>query len=149
MKTIFLAFGLLAVFIGLLVCLRQLRVEQPPPIVVTSQGPATIERLERLSQLVTSRVYVADVLIGEGEGCRGAWLIRGDSLLAVNMSKATITEQDKRPSVPQFDCRNRKSFRLAWTMKGAKPGRSRRPPGFRGTPIKTVCVTRYFCKPSG
>ncbi len=95
MKTIILAFGLLAVFAGLLVCLRQLRVDQSPPIVVTSQGPATIERLERLSQLVTSRVYVADVLIGEGEGCRGAWLIRGDSLIAVNMSKATITEQDQ------------------------------------------------------
>ena len=67
---------------------------KPPPIVVTSQGP-TIERLERLSQLVTSRVYVADVLIGEGEGCRGAWLIRGDSLIAVNLSKATITEKDE------------------------------------------------------
>ena len=38
MKTIILAFGLLAVFIGLLVCLRQLRVEQPPPIVVPSRS---------------------------------------------------------------------------------------------------------------
>jgi hypothetical protein len=95
MKIIILAFGLLAVFVGLLVCLRQLRVAQPPPpIVVTSQGP-TIERLERLSQLVTSRVYVADVLIGEGEGCRGAWLIRGDALIATSLNKAVIAETDE------------------------------------------------------
>jgi hypothetical protein len=92
MKIIILALGLLAVFAGLLVCLRQFWVQQPP-VVVKSQGP-TIERLERLSQLVTSRVYVADVLIGEGEGCRGAWLIRGDALLAVPLSKAVITEID-------------------------------------------------------
>lgn len=95
MKIIVLGFCLLAVVIGLLVCRRHFRVGQPPPppLVVSSTGP-TIARLERLSQLVTSRVYVADVLIGEGEGCRGAWLIRGDSLIAVNLSKATITEKD-------------------------------------------------------
>ena len=94
MKTIILAFGLLAVFIGLLICLRQFCIEKPPPIVVTSQGP-TIERLERLSHVVTSRVCIADVLIGESDNSRGAWLIRGDSLIAVNLSKATITEKDE------------------------------------------------------
>jgi hypothetical protein len=36
------------------------------PITVQSQGP-TIERLERLNQLVTTRVSVADVLVSEGE----------------------------------------------------------------------------------
>ena len=62
MKLILFAFGILvAVFAGLLVCLRQINLAQPPPVVVTSTGP-TIERLERLSSLVTSRVYVADVL---------------------------------------------------------------------------------------
>jgi hypothetical protein len=95
LKAILLAFILLAAAIGLLFCLRQLRVAQPPPtVVVTSQGP-TIERLERLSHLVTSRVYVVDVLIGEGEGCRGAWLIRGDALIAVPLNKAAITEKDE------------------------------------------------------
>ncbi len=93
MKLILLALGLLAVFIGLLVCLRQLNVAQPPPIVVTSQGP-TIERLERLSQLVTSRVCIADVLVGESDNSRGAWLIRGDGLIAVDLSKAIITERN-------------------------------------------------------
>ena len=37
------------------------------PITVQSQGP-TIERLERLSHLVVTRVCVADVLVGEGKG---------------------------------------------------------------------------------
>jgi hypothetical protein len=94
LKTIILAFGLFAVALGLLFCLRQLRVAQPPPVVATSQGP-TIERLERLSHLVTTRVYVVDVLIGEGEGFRGAWLIRGDALIAVPLNKAAITEKDE------------------------------------------------------
>ena len=105
MKLIFLALGLLAVFAGLLVCLRQLNFSQPPPAVVSSQGP-TIERLERLSHLVSSRVSVADVLIGEGDGCHGAWLIRGDALLAVDLTHAQITERTKLPgellfSLPQ------------------------------------------------
>ena len=94
MKLIFLALGLLAVFAGLLVCLRQLNFSQPPPAVVSSQGP-TIERLERLSHLVSSRVSVADVLIGEGDGCHGAWLIRGDALLAVDLTHAQISEKDE------------------------------------------------------
>ena len=34
MKTAILAVGLLAVFVGLLICLRQFCVEKPPPIVV-------------------------------------------------------------------------------------------------------------------
>jgi len=95
-KTIILELGLLVVLAGLLVfCLRQRHVEPPPlPVVVKSQGP-TIERLERLSHLVTSRVYVVDVLIGEGEGYRGAWLIRGDALIAVKLAQATLVGKDE------------------------------------------------------
>ena len=96
MKLAILAVGLLAVFLGLLIYLRPLRVTQPPPppIVVTSQGP-TIERLERLSQLCTGRVYVADVLIGQSDTTKGAFLIRGDALIAVDLSRAVIAEKDE------------------------------------------------------
>lgn len=93
MKAIILLLCLLAIFAGVLFCWRQLRLERPPPV-ITSQGP-TVERLERLSHLVTSRVYVVDVLIGEGEGCRGVWLIYGDAWLAVDLSKAVIVEKDE------------------------------------------------------
>jgi len=93
MKIVLLALGLLAVFAGLLVCLRQLNFAQPP-ITVKSQGP-TIEKLERLSHLVSCRITVCDVLTGTGEGCCGAWLIRGDALLAVDLTRAQITEKDE------------------------------------------------------
>ena len=63
-------------------------------IVAQSQGP-TVERLERLSHLVTTRVHVVDVLIGEGEGCRGAWLVKGDALVAINLGRAQITEKNE------------------------------------------------------
>ena len=33
--------------------------------------------------------------VGTGDGCRGAWLIRGDALLAVNLSQAAIAEKDE------------------------------------------------------
>ncbi len=65
----------------------------PQPTVIQSQGP-TIERLEQLSHLVATRVYVADVLIGEGNGCRGVWLVHGDALIGVDLSKATIVTKD-------------------------------------------------------
>ena len=61
----------------------------------SAQGP-TVERLERLSHLVTTRVCVADVLVGEAEGCRGAWLIRGDALLGINLAQVRIIERDDR-----------------------------------------------------
>ena len=65
----------------------------PAPITIQSQGP-TIQRLERLSRLVTSRVSVADVLVGDGEGSRGSWLIRGDALIGVDLSRAQIVDKD-------------------------------------------------------
>jgi hypothetical protein len=63
------------------------------PVIIQSQGP-TVERLEQLSHLVATRVSIADVLVGEGEGCRGAWLIRGDALIAVNLGRAKVSEKD-------------------------------------------------------
>ena len=63
--------------------------------VVQSQGP-TVERLQRLSHLVTTRVCVADVLVGEGKGCRGAWLIRGDALDQGNRQNTATSTGDSR-----------------------------------------------------
>ena len=93
MKTIILVFGLLAIVVGVLVYLRQLRVAQPPPIVVSSSGP-TVQRLERLSQIVAARVTIADVLVGVSDDSRAAFLIRGDALIGLDLSKAVITEKD-------------------------------------------------------
>jgi hypothetical protein len=73
------------------------------PTVILSQGP-TLERLQRLCHLVTSRVYVADVLTAEGDGYRGAWLVKGDCMIGIDLSQARIVkkrEHDKH-AILQF-----------------------------------------------
>ncbi len=93
MKLIMLAIAVLFVCTGVAVYLRQLRVDRPP-VIINSQGP-TVEKLQKLSHLLTLRVQIADVLIAEGQGCRGSWLIKGDALLAVNLSQAKITDKQE------------------------------------------------------
>jgi len=66
---------------------------KPPAVQIVSQGP-TIERIARLMHLTTTRVYVADVLTGEGSGYRGAWLIKGDALIGADLRGAEIVEKD-------------------------------------------------------
>ena len=61
--------------------------------VIVSQGP-TVEKLQRFSHLVTTKVLVADVLVGEGEGHVGAWLVKGDALLGVDLGRAKIVTKD-------------------------------------------------------
>ena len=72
---------------------RLLPPAMPAPVVVHSEGP-TVERLERLANLVVTRIHIADVLTAEAEGASGAWLIRGDGLIAVNLARASITAKD-------------------------------------------------------
>ena len=105
MKTAVFALVLFAGFIGVLVYLRQLRIAQPPSIAISSSGP-TIERLERLSQLVTSKVTICDVLVGVSEDSKAAFLIRGDALIGLDLSKTVITEKDDAQSGQRFSCRN-------------------------------------------
>ncbi len=100
----------------------------PAPVVVHSQGP-TVEKLERLSQLVTTRVQVADILVAEGQGCRGSWLVKGNALIAVDLGRAKITDKSEdtkqatiilpQPDVlqPRVDHRRTRTWsveRLAW-----------------------------------
>jgi hypothetical protein len=63
--------------------------ETPPKF--SSTGP-TVVQLERLQHLVSSRVHVADILVGESRWLEGSWIIEGDALLAVDMSKAEVTD---------------------------------------------------------
>ena len=66
--------------------------ETPPTF--RSPGP-TVVQLERLQQLVSTRVHVADVLVGESRWLEGSWIIQGDALLAVDMSGAEIEDRDE------------------------------------------------------
>ena len=63
-------------------------------VAVWSSGP-TIEHLESLSELVCLKVHVSDVLVGENDTHRGAWLIKGDALLAIDLGQARIVESDR------------------------------------------------------
>ncbi len=62
---------------------------------VRSVGP-TMVQLERLKYLVSTRVHVADVLVGESRWLEGSWITQGDALLAVDMKKAEIRNRDEK-----------------------------------------------------
>ncbi|HEX3448733.1 MAG TPA: DUF4230 domain-containing protein [Isosphaeraceae bacterium] len=67
--------------------------ETPPSF--RSTGP-TVVQLERLQYLVSTRVNVADVLVGESRWLEGSWIIQGDALIGVDMSKAQVREKDPK-----------------------------------------------------
>jgi hypothetical protein len=58
-----------------------------------SLGP-TISQLERIGELASARIHVTDILLADGEGFRGAWLIKGDALLTCDVSRAKILNLD-------------------------------------------------------
>jgi hypothetical protein len=70
--------------------------ETPPTF--SAPGP-TIVQLERLQQLVSTRVHVADILVGESRWLEGSWIIQGDALLAVDMSKAEVKDRDEKARI--------------------------------------------------
>jgi hypothetical protein len=61
----------------------------------SSPGP-TMVQLERLQYLVSTRVHVADVLVGESRWLEGSWIIQGNALIGLDMSKAEIRERDEK-----------------------------------------------------
>ena len=65
------------------------------PRAVRSVGP-TMVQLERLQYLVSTRVQVADVLVGESRWLEGSWIIQGDALIGVDMKKAEIRDADRK-----------------------------------------------------
>jgi hypothetical protein len=67
--------------------------ETPPSF--RSTGP-TIVQLERLQYLVSTRVNVADVLVGESRWLAGSWIIQGDALIGVDMTRAQVREKDPK-----------------------------------------------------
>jgi hypothetical protein len=61
---------------------------------ITSMAP-TVEEIESLSELVTNRVYVADILKGTNKDYEGIWAINGDALITIDLSQATISDKDE------------------------------------------------------
>lgn len=63
---------------------------------LTSSSPQI--RLESLTELVTTKVYLADAMTAEGMKYEGAWIVRGDALLSVNLRQAQLQVDTSRPN---------------------------------------------------
>jgi len=61
---------------------------------VVSMAP-TVEEIESLSELVTNRVYVSDILKGSNKDYEGIWAINGDAMITIDLSKATISNKNE------------------------------------------------------
>jgi hypothetical protein len=77
--------------------------KQPSQPQIVSLGP-TVEQAQKLSELVTLRIYIADVLIGCDEQWIGnveaAFLIKGDALISVDLAQMQVAKDlDKKTAV--------------------------------------------------
>ena len=61
---------------------------------IISMAP-TVEEIESLSELVTNRVYVADIIKGSNKDYEGLWAINGDALITIDLSKALISNKNE------------------------------------------------------
>jgi len=138
------ALGLLVLQLHLILRNWDFGLRDTPPA-VRSVGP-TMVQLERLQYLVSTRVQVADVLVGESRWLEGSWIIQGDALLAVDMAKAEIRDADRKartaviilpqPAVlsarvnheksQQWDIKSRSWIPLASMLLGDRPAMEKR-----------------------
>jgi len=81
--------GLVGVLSGLAYCYGRGSKE-----LAAVSGPTIVE-LEELGHLAAMRVHIADILVVEDARWKGAWLIKGDALLAVDMRQVTIVDKDE------------------------------------------------------
>jgi hypothetical protein len=66
--------------------------EKPP--VVSTLGP-TITQVEKLGLLTVMKVSISDVLTMTGYNFKGAWLVKGDALITVDMRKLQISDRSE------------------------------------------------------
>ena len=66
------------------------------PATWQSSGP-TVKSVRRLTDLLTLRVSIADVLVGEGYGYRGVWIVKGDAFFGFALDEISVPAelQDK------------------------------------------------------
>ena len=126
------------------------RLESPPHIVTQARslGP-TVSQLEKIGELASARIDVTDILMADGEGFRGAWLIKGDALLACNVSRAKILNLNPPLEPRRCACHRSGSPRPASITPRPKPGASKRRPGSPGLEGTKACsATRPCTTPS-
>jgi hypothetical protein len=139
-----LGLGLLSFQVTSILRNIELGLRDTPPA-IGSAGP-TVVQLERLQYLVSSRVHVADVLVGESRWLQGSWIIQGDAIIGVDMARAEVVDRDEkartatvvlpRPGVlsarvdheksQQWDVRSRSWIPLAGSILGDRPAMEKR-----------------------
>jgi len=62
------------------------------PATWQSCGP-TVKSVRRLADLLTLRVAIADVLVGEGFGYRGVWIVKGDAFLGIDLDEISVPDE--------------------------------------------------------
>jgi Protein of unknown function (DUF4230) len=62
---------------------------------IWSTGP-TVTHIASLGELVATRVSIADVLTAESDSYRGSWLIRGDALISIDLTRARVSDVDRQ-----------------------------------------------------
>lgn len=117
----------LGLLTGMAYSLGRVSGKKSSAITVVSSGP-TITQLQSLGDLVVLKVSVADVLTGEGKGYKGAWLVKGDALVAVDLRQARVIRSDEhsrtlvvalpRPRViqPRVDHDKTRSYKFGPTI---------------------------------
>ena len=55
----------------------------------------TLEKIQNLSELVTNKVYVSDVLDASNKDYEGKWVINGDALITIDLNKAKLENVDE------------------------------------------------------
>ncbi len=55
-----------------------------------------ISRIQAMSDLATLRVQIADTIVGENEHWEVRWMLHGEAVLGVDLSKATYTSVDEK-----------------------------------------------------
>src|SRR5271157_2543198 len=138
------ALGFVVAQANLLVSRLDLGIRDTRPT-FSSSGP-TLVQLERLQYLVSTRVHVADVLVGESRWLEGSWIIQGDALIGVDMKKAEIKDRNEqaktavivlpKPSVlsarvnhektQEWDVKSRSWVPLASVLLGDRPAMEKR-----------------------
>lgn len=66
-----------------------------PPPSFASTGP-TITALQAMGHLVTLKYSTGDVLEATDKSFRGAWIVKGDALIAVDLRKAKLLSTDEQ-----------------------------------------------------
>lgn len=61
---------------------------------VNSLGPS-VDSIQALSELVTNRVYISDILEASNKDYKGLWAINGDALISYDLTKVEIRENDQ------------------------------------------------------